>query len=79
MGWGGGRGCSKTNKDELGGGGGSKLGNLERTYFLNVPFPSRQLATDFTNMFLPILLFGEKKNIKTRTLIGLTEIIYSKQ
>ena len=34
---GGGReGCSKTNKGEKGGGE-SKLGNLERTYFLNVP------------------------------------------
>ena len=31
--------CSKTNKDKEGGGGGrSKLGNLEQTYFLNVPF-----------------------------------------
>ena len=30
--------CSKTNKDEQGGRGrGSKLGNLERKYFLNFP------------------------------------------
>ena len=30
--------CSKMNKDEQGGGGGgSKLGNLDRTYFLDVP------------------------------------------
>ena len=28
---------SKTNKGEQGGRGESKLGNLERTYFLNVP------------------------------------------
>ena len=36
---GGGGGARKMNKDEQGGGGGrvSKLGNLERTYFLNVP------------------------------------------
>ena len=33
---GGGRGCFKTNKGQQGGRGGSKLGNLERTYFLNV-------------------------------------------
>ena len=33
-----GGGCSKTNKDEQGGSmGRSKLGNLERKYFLNVP------------------------------------------
>ena len=31
-------GSSKTNKDKQGGEGGSKLGNLERTCFLNVPF-----------------------------------------
>ena len=31
-------GSSKTNKDKQGGEGRSKLGNLERTYFLNVPF-----------------------------------------
>ena len=36
---GGGGGCSKTNKGKQGErGGGSKPGNLERTYFLNVPF-----------------------------------------
>ena len=31
--------CSKTNKGKQGGrgGGGAKLGNLERTSFLNVP------------------------------------------
>ena len=29
--------CFKTNKGQQGGRGGSKLGNLERTYFLNVP------------------------------------------
>ena len=38
---GGGGGARKMNEDEQGGGGGggrvSKLGNLERTYFLNVP------------------------------------------
>ena len=34
-------GCSKTNKGKQqvrGGGGGSKLGSLERTYFLNAPY-----------------------------------------
>ena len=38
--WGEGRGCLKTNKGDQGGtggkGGGSKLGNPERKYFLNV-------------------------------------------
>ena len=39
-GGGGGRCCSKTNKGEQGGEGESKLGNPERTYFLNVPYQS---------------------------------------
>ena len=32
-----GEGCSKTSKGEQRGRGGSKIGNLEQTYFLNVP------------------------------------------
>ena len=61
------------------GGEGQNSGILSERTFLNAPFPSRRLATDFTDMYRPMLLFGKKKNIKTRTLIGLTEIIYSER
>ena len=35
---GGGDGCLKMNKSEQEGGEGSKLGDFEQTYFLNVPY-----------------------------------------
>ena len=35
---------TRVNKGEGGGGGGSKLGNLQRTYFLNVPIFALRMA-----------------------------------
>ena len=47
----GGGGCSKTSKGEQGGREGSKLGNLERTYFLNVPLTNfNQSNKNMTNI-----------------------------